>query len=91
MLARLQLLLLAATVLAALAWLAWALPAGVHAGWVAVGLLVALLPTAPVLALEFLLLAGFGRDPAAPRASAVDLLRAWAGEVAAAWRVFSCD
>ena len=50
MLARLQLLLLAATVLAALAWLAWALPAGVHAGWVAVGLLVALLPTAPVLA-----------------------------------------
>ena len=91
MLARLQLLLLAATVVVALAWLAWAVPAGVPLGWVAVGLLVALLPTAPVLAVEFILLAVAGRDPAAPRASAVDLLRAWAGEVAAAWRVFSRD
>ena len=91
MLARLQLLMLAATVLAALAWLAWAVPAGVPVGWVAAGLLVALLPTAPVLALEFILLATFGRDPGAPRASAADLLRAWAGEVAAAWRVFSRD
>lgn len=91
MLARLQLLMLAASLLAALAWLGWALPAGVQAGWVAAGLLVALLPTAPVLALEFILLAAAGRDPAAPRASATDLLRAWAGEVAAAWRVFSRD
>jgi triacylglycerol lipase len=91
MLARLQLLMLAVTVLAALAWLAWAVPAGVPAGWVAAGLLLALLPTAPVLAIEFILLASAGRDPAAPRASAADLLRAWAGEVAAAWRVFSRD
>lgn len=91
MLARLQRLLLAATVLAALAWLAWAVPAGLPAWAVAGGLLLALLPAAPVLALEFLLLAAVGRDPAAPRASAADLLRAWAGEVVAAWRVFSRD
>ncbi|GCL65750.1 esterase/lipase family protein [Pseudaquabacterium pictum] len=91
MLARLQRLLLAATVLAALAWLAWAVPSGLSAWAVAAGLLLALLPTAPVLALEFMLLAACGRDPAVPRASAADLLRAWAGEVAAAWRVFSRD
>lgn len=91
MIARLQLLLLAATVLAAGAWLAWAVPAGLAPGWVAAGLVLALLPAAPVLALEFLLLAAFGRDAATPRASAADLLRAWAGEVAAAWRVFSWD
>jgi triacylglycerol lipase len=91
MLARLQLLMLAATVLAALAWLGWALPAGVAPWAVAMGVLLALLPMAPVLALEFLLLAVWGRDPAAPRASAVDLLRAWAGEVLASWRVFSRD
>lgn len=91
MLARLQLLMVAATVLAALAWLGWALPAGVAPWAVAAGVLLALLPVAPVLALEFLLLAAWGRDPAAPRASLPDLLRAWAGEVAAAWRVFSRD
>lgn len=91
MLARLQLLMLAATVLAALAWLGWAVPAGVAPWAVAAGVLLALLPAAPVLALEFLLLALWGRDPAAPRASPADLLRAWAGEVVAAWRVFSRD
>ena len=91
MLARLQRLLLAASWLAALAWLAWAVPAGLPAWAVAAGLLLAALPTAPVLALEFVLLAVFGRDAAVPRASLADLLRAWAGEVVAAWRVFSRD
>ena len=91
MLARLQLLMVAATVLAALAWLGWAVPAGVAPWVVAAGVLLALVPVAPVLALEFLLLAVWGRDPAAPRASLTDLVRAWAGEVVAAWRVFSRD
>ena len=91
MLARLQLLMVAATVLAALAWLAWAWSAGVAPWAVAAGVVLALLPMAPVLALEFLLLAAWGRDPAAPRAGLVDLLRAWAGEVVASWRVFSRD
>jgi pimeloyl-ACP methyl ester carboxylesterase len=91
MLARLQRWMVAATLLAALAWLAFSWRAGLP-GWViAGGVLLALLPTAPVLALEFVLLALFGRDAAAPRAGAVDLLRAWAGEVSAAWRVFSRD
>lgn len=91
MLARLQRWMVAATVLAALAWLAFSVWFGLP-GWViAGGALLALLPTAPVLALEFVLLALFGRDAAAPRASAIDLLRAWAGEVVAAWRVFSRD
>jgi triacylglycerol lipase len=91
MLARLQRWMVAATVLAALAWLGWAVPAGVPPWAVAAGVLLALVPLAPVLALEFALLAAWGRDPAAPRASLADLLRAWAGEVAAAWRVFNRD
>ncbi len=91
MLARLQLLMLAATVLAALAWLGYSLQAGLGPWLTAGGTLLLLLPAAPVLALEFMLLAAFGRDPAVPRASALALLRAWAGEVLAAWRVFSRD
>lgn len=91
MLARLQRWMVAASLLAALAWLVLSLRAGLPGWAMAGGALLALLPTAPVLALEFLLLALFGRDAAVPRASAVDLLRAWAGEVAAAWRVFSRD
>ncbi len=91
MLARLQLSMLAATLVAALAWLGFSWQAGLGPVATAAGLLLALLPTAPVLALEFGLLAAFGRDPAAPRASAAELLRAWAGEVLAAWRVFSRD
>lgn len=91
MLARLQRWMVAASLLAALAWLAYSVRAGLPGWAVAVGTLLALLPTAPVLALEFVLLALFGRDAAAPRASVADLLRAWAGEAAAAWRVFSRD
>lgn len=91
MLARLQLLLLSATLLAAAAWLAWGWQAGLPAWALGAGVVLAVLPTAPVLALEFLLLAAFGRDAGTPRAGAADLLRAWVGEVAAAWRVFSRD
>ncbi len=91
MLARLQRWMVAATLLVALAWLGYGWRAGLP-GWViACGVLLALLPTPPLLALEFVLLALFGRDAAAPRASAVDLLRAWAGEVVAALRVFAWD
>jgi len=91
MLARLQLTMLATSVLAALAWLAWGWHAGLPPWALTGGTLLALLPTAPVLALEFVMLAAIGRDPAVPHARATDLLRAWAGEVAAAWRVFSRD
>jgi pimeloyl-ACP methyl ester carboxylesterase len=83
--------MVAATVAAALAWLACSLRAGWPWWAVAGGTLLALLPTAPVLALEFVLLALFGRDATVPRAGAADLVRAWAGEVAASWRVFSRD
>ena len=91
MLARLQLLMVAAMVLAALAWLGHGLQAGLGFWATAGGVALALFPMAPVLALEFGLLAIWGRDPAAPRASAADMLSAWVGEVLAAWRVFSRD
>ena len=91
MLARLQRWMVAATLAAALAWLAWGARAGLPWWMLLGGALLALLPTAPVLGLEFVLLARFGRDPGVPRATAGDLLRAWRGEVAAAWRVFSRD
>jgi pimeloyl-ACP methyl ester carboxylesterase len=91
MLARLQRWMVAATVLAALAWLGFALQRGLGPWATAGGTALALLPMAPVLALEFLLLAAFGRDAGAPPATAGELLRAWAGEVLASWRVFSRD
>ena len=89
MLARLQQVMVVATWVAALTWLWLGARAGVGPGWLVVGTLLALLPTAPVLALEFMLLAAFGRDATVPHASASVLLRAWAGEVLAAVRVFS--
>jgi len=88
MLARWQRLLVLAALAAALAWLVLGWRHGVAPGWLAAGLLPILLPQAPVLALEFVLLAAFGRDPAVPRATAAQLLRAWAGEVLVAWQVF---
>jgi hypothetical protein len=74
--------------LAAAAWLLVCHATGAGAGWALGGALLALLPQAPVLALEFVLLAAWGRDAAAPRAGALQLLRAWAGEVKASWQVF---
>lgn len=88
MLARMQQVMVAASWLAALAWLAWCREAGLSLGAALAGVGLALLPQAPVLALEFVLLAAFGRDATAPRAGAFTLLRAWFGEVLASWRVF---
>ena len=88
MLARLQAGLVFIALGAALAWSGWAWRQGLAPGvWLA-GLALALAPHAPVLALEFLLLAWFGRDARAPRATPGQLLRAWAGEVLTGLRVF---
>lgn len=89
MIARLQALIVAASALAALTWLAWAQRTGLGAAAMLAGAALALLPQAPLLAIEFLLLAAIGRDAAAPRAGAWLLVRAWAGEVRASWLVFS--
>jgi triacylglycerol esterase/lipase EstA (alpha/beta hydrolase family) len=87
MLARLQQALTLGALGLAGAWAWWALQAG-HA-WLAVSGAAALLGGySAVLALEMALLCGVhGSDPA-PRASAVQLLRAWWGEVCAAPAVF---
>lgn len=77
MLARLQQGMVAAVLALALAWSAWAHARGLSAPvWLA-GLVLLLAPHAPLLGLEFVLLAIAGRDPAAPRASAGQLLQAW--------------
>lgn len=89
MLARLQQMMVATSVVVALAWLVWCREVGLGPFAMAAGVALALLPQAPVLALEFVLLAAFGRDAAAPRAGAAALLRAWFGEVLASWRVFN--
>ena len=88
MLARLQVGLVLMALGAALGWSAWAWQQGLAPGiWLA-GLALALAPHAPVLALEFWLLAWLGRDARAPRATAGQLLRAWAAEVLISLRVF---
>jgi pimeloyl-ACP methyl ester carboxylesterase len=88
MLARWQGVLVVLSWVAALAWLVWCRHAGVGLGWTLAGTVLAFLPQAPLLALEFAMLAAWGRDAAAPRASGWHLVRAWAGEVWASWRVF---
>ena len=88
MLARLQACLVCAALAAAAAWSAWAWQRGLPL-WAGLGgLLLTLAPHAPVLALEFLLLALLGRDAQAPHAGVAALIRAWGGEVLAGWRVF---
>ncbi len=88
MLARLQAVLVMTAVLAALAWSAWCWQQGVAPGWWLAGLGLALAPHAPLLALEFVLLASVGRDAAVPSATTAQLLHAWAAEVLSGWRVF---
>jgi len=88
MLTLLQRVLVLISAAAALAWLAWCWHAGLGLGWAVGGVALALLPQAPVLALEFTLLATMGRDATAPHATTGQLLRAWGGEVLASWRVF---
>jgi len=78
-----------ASLVAAGVWLAWCRHAGLGVGSTVAGVVLVLLPQAGVLALEFGLLAAWGRDQAAPRASAGQLLRAFVGEVLAFARVFS--
>lgn len=88
MVALTQALLVACTLAAALGWTLFAWRAGLPlAGWAA-GAALALAPHAPVLALQFALLVRHGRDDSAPPAGAGALLRAWAGELLAGWRVF---
>lgn len=89
MLARWQQIVVIASLVAAAAWVAWCRQAGLGAGAAVAGVVLALLPQAGVLALEFALLAAWGRDRAAPPASAGQLLRAYVGEVWAFAQVFS--
>lgn len=87
MLARLQQVTTLSLLALALAWAAWFGREG-RWGWAVAGALLVLFGYALFLALEFLLLARMhGSDPA-PRATRVQLLRAWWGEVLSAPRVF---
>ena len=86
--ARMQQAVAAAAGAGALLWCVWCWRQGLGPGWWALGLLLTLAPQAPVLALEFVLLAALGRDLAVPRPSKRQLLRAWWGEVRVAWQVF---
>ena len=88
MLAWLQRVGVGLALLAALAWWAWSGHQGLAPGWRLAGLALALAPQAPLLALEFGLLAALGGDARAPRASAANLLRAWWREVLVVWLVF---
>lgn len=87
MLARLQRFTTIGLVLAALAWAGWFVSHG-RPGWALAGALLILLGYALFLAAEFVLLAFVHADDPAPRATAVELLRAWWGEVSNAPRVF---
>ena len=86
--ARMQQAVAAAAGVAALLWCGWCWHRGLAAAWWALGLLLTLAPQAPLLALEFGVLAWLGRDPAVPPPSVRQLLRAWWGEVWVAWQVF---
>ena len=94
MLASLQRALVVTVLVTAAAWLAWAWHHGIGPWAGLAGLVLAAAPHAPVLALEFALLALIGserdegRTARAPPASAAQLLRAWAGEVLTGWQVF---
>ena len=89
MVARIQKIMVLATLLAmALLW-HWMAPRSLAWAWA--GVLLPLLLHASVLALQFVLMqrANAGANGPAPRASAAQLLRAWAGEVVASVRLFS--
>ena len=87
MLARLQQAITLTTLLGAALWVWLCVRAG-YPGWALAGALLVLGGHAVVLAFEFALLRkAHGNDPT-PRASALQLLRAWWGEVHAAPTVF---
>lgn len=86
-LARLQQVLTLWTLGCALAWLAWVWP---HNPTLAlVGFFMAVGGYSLVLALEFMLLRHVARSDPAPRATALELLGAWARETLMALRVFA--
>jgi triacylglycerol lipase len=89
MLARWQRIWVITSLGLAAAWLAWCRHAGLGGAGAAVGVVLVLMPQAGVLALEYGLLVAWGRDPATPRASAAQLLRAYLGECWAFAQVFS--
>ncbi|WP_343051219.1 esterase/lipase family protein [Pseudaquabacterium terrae] len=62
-------------------WWWWSGRQDIHFAWRVATALLILLPHAPVLAAEFLLLAAFGDHRPAPRPTPGALLRAWLGEV----------
>ncbi len=87
MLARLQQLITAGLLCAALGWaVIWSI-AG-HPGWAASGALVILLGYALVLAAEYALLSVVQRGEADPAATFREMWRAWSGEIVTAPRVF---
>lgn len=88
MLARMQRLLVSGVIAAAIAWLAWSRHVGAASVWQLLGLLLILLPHAPVLAVEFALLAILGNSSPAVAPSKGALLAAWAGEVVHGVKVF---
>jgi hypothetical protein len=87
MLARLQQFTTLSLITAALAWAAVFVARGQPA-WALGGFLIILLGYAIVLAAEFVLVARVHGDDPAPRATPAQLVRAWAGEVITAPRVF---
>ena len=87
MLARIQKFTTLTLLVTALAWATWYGSKGQHL-WALAGALLILLGYAAVLGIEFVLVAAtHGADPT-PRATLAQLVRAWAGEVVTAPRVF---
>ena len=87
MLARLQQVITLTLVTATVAWATYFARSG-QLAWGAVGAVLILFAYAFFLALEFILLARVQAAGHAPRATALQLLRAWYGEVLSAPRVF---
>ena len=88
MVARVQKIMVLATLLAMWLWWHWMAPRST--GWALAGLALPLLLHAAVLGLQFVLMqrANARANDPAPRASAAQLLRAWAAEVGASLRLF---
>jgi triacylglycerol lipase len=87
MLARLQRFTTLSLIFWAGLWATWATSKG-HPGWAAGGAALVLLAYAAVLALEFVWMHQENRHDPAPKASALQVLRAWAQEVITAPLVF---
>ncbi len=88
MVARVQKIMVLATLLAMWLWWHWMAPRST--GWALAGLALPLLLHAAVLGLQFVLMqrANARANDPAPRASAAQLLRAWAAEIGASLRLF---